>query len=341
MIDAFDILDDASRERLRRVEQPEWVPPMLATLVHEPFDDAGWTFERKLDGERCLVIRRSGGVRLVSRTRRRLDDTYPELVDAVRDRAEGDLIADGEIVAFSGGVTSFARLQGRMQVDDPDEARRRSRRIAVHLYLFDIVHLAGRDCTRVPQRDRSRLLRRVIDPGDRVRLVPHRNEHGRRWLEDACSRGWEGLIAKRSDAPYVHGRSRHWLKLKCVRRQELVIGGWTEPEGERTDFGALLVGYHEDGDLVCAGKVGTGFDDATLASLGERLRSRERRTSPFDRGAPRDGGGGGVHWAAPELVAEIGFTEWTDEGRLRHPRFLGLRRDKPAGDVVRERPEDA
>jgi len=337
MTDAFDILDESSRARLRRCRQPAWSRPMLATLVHEAFDDPDWFFERKLDGERCLVVRRAGGVRLLSRTRQRLDDTYPELVDSVREHGRGDLIADGEIVAFSGGVTSFARLQRRMQVDDAEEARRRSRRVAVHLHLFDVLHLAGRDCTRVPQRDRTRLLRRAFDPGDRVHLTPHRNEHGRRWLADACERGWEGLIAKRSDAPYVHGRSRHWLKLTCVHRQELVIGGWTEPAGERTGFGALVVGYHEGGELVCAGKVGTGFDEETLESLGARLRSRERRTSPFDRGSPS---GADVHWVTPELVAEFGFTEWTDDGRLRHPRFVGLRRDKPAKDVVRERPED-
>ena len=152
---------------------------------------------------------------------------------------------------------------------------------------------------------------------------------------EACRKGLEGIIAKRADSPYRASRSRDWLKLKCHAEQELVIGGFTAPQGSRTDFGALLVGHHEDGRLEYAGKVGTGFDVATLSELGGRLRKLERDSSPFAEVHPVPRG---AHWVEPELVAQIGFTEWTRDGRLRHPRYLGLRDDKPAADVVRERP---
>jgi bifunctional non-homologous end joining protein LigD len=220
-----------------------------------------------------------------------------------------------------------------MQIEDPDEARASG--VAVHYYLFDVLHLDGSDTTGLPLRDRKRLLRELFDFEDPIRFTTHRNEDGESFYQDACRRGWEGLIAKDSTAAYVHARSRKWLKFKCVHRQELVVGGFTDPRGGRTDFGAILVGYHDGGRFVFAGKVGTGFDDETLDRLGGRMRGMERSASPFDAGDPPTNG---VHWVEPELVAEIGFTEWTDHGKLRHPRFLGLRRDKDASEVVREVP---
>jgi bifunctional non-homologous end joining protein LigD len=209
--------------------------------------------------------------------------------------------------------------------------------VAVYLYLFDLLHLEGRDTTSLALRDRKRLLKRTLSFEGHIRFTPHRARSGERFLEEACRKGWEGLIAKRAGAPYRHHRSRDWLKLKCGNRQELVIGGYTDPQGSRTGFGALLVGYYEGGKLRYAGKVGTGYDDALLRELGARLARMERRTSPF-ASAPRVKG---VHWVSPRLVGEVGFTEWTREGRLRHPRFLGLRSDKSARQVRRERPQPA
>ena len=159
---------------------------------------------------------------------------------------------------------------------------------------------------------------------------PHRVGDGERFYRQACRSGWEGLITKRAASPYVHRRSPDWLKFKCVAEQELVVGGWTDPEGGRTDFGALLVGYYDGAALVYAGKVGTGYDEATLRA---RLRRLARPTSPFARGNPP---AAGAHWVEPVLVAEVGFSEWTSAGKLRHPRYLGLRPDKPAREVVRE-----
>jgi DNA ligase D-like protein (predicted ligase) len=205
----------------------------------------------------------------------------------------------------------------------------------VFIYLFDLVWLDGDDLAPRPLRRRKRVLRDALSFGGVVRYSAHRNERGEELFRDACRRGLEGLIAKRADSPYVHGRSRHWLKLKCAHEQELVIGGFTAPQGSRTDFGALLVGYYEGGGLRYAGKVGTGFSQQLLARLGKELRAREQPESPFVDAAPIPRG---THWVRPELVAQVAFSEWTRDGRLRHPRFVGLRDDKPAREVVRERP---
>lgn len=329
----LDGLSEAERCRVRRRRPPEWLEPMLATRTDARFDDPGWIFERKLDGERCLAFVGADGPRLYSRNRQPLDDSYPELVEALADQAAGRLVLDGEIVAFEHGVTSFQRLQARMQLDDPAAARDTG--VAVFLYLFDVLQVGEHDVEAVTQRARKSLLRRAVEWRDPLRFTPHRNRDGTAYWSDACERGWEGVIAKRADAAYRHARSRDWLKFKCVNRQELVVGGFTEPEGERIGLGALLVGYHRDGRLRYAGKVGTGFDDDTLRDLRSRLERLERRTCPFGDGDP-PASGGGVHWTRPELVAEIGFTEWTAAGRLRHPRFLGLRRDKDPAEVVRE-----
>jgi bifunctional non-homologous end joining protein LigD len=310
------------------------IEPMKAVLSNEPFSDPNWIFERKLDGVRCLAVREDRAVQLVSRTGRNMNGSYPELVEALERERAGDFVADGEVVAFDGPVTSFARLQGRMQLSDPQAARRTG--IPVFLYVFDLLRHEGEDLRRLPLRERKARLRRALSFHGPVRFTPHRNEHGEELFRDACRRGLEGVIAKRADSPYRSGgRSRDWLKLKCHHEQELVIGGFTAPKGSRTEFGALLVGYFEDRELRYAGKVGTGFNHRTLADLGGRMRELEQDEPPFVdvHPIPR-----GTRWVRPELVAQIAFSEWTRDGRLRHPRYLGLRYDKPARDVVRERP---
>jgi bifunctional non-homologous end joining protein LigD len=309
------------------------IQPMKATLTKEPFSDPNWIFERKLDGVRCLGLREGERARLLSRTGRDMSRSYPELVTALEREPCDDFVTDGEIVAFDGAVTSFARLQRRMQLSDPRAAART--RVAVYLYVFDLLRLRGEDLRSLPVRERKARLRKALDFHDPVRFTQHRNESGEELFREACRKGLEGVIAKRADSPYRSGRSRDWLKLKCHAEQELVIGGFTGPKGSRTDFGALLVGYYEDGDLRYAGKVGTGFDRRTLASLGRRLRELEQERSPFVDVHPIPPG---TRWVRPELVAQIAFGEWTRDGRLRHPRYLGLRDDKPAREVVKERP---
>jgi DNA ligase D-like protein (predicted ligase) len=330
----FDRLTRDERSALRESVLPDTLPVMLATLTDERFSDPEWIFERKLDGVRCLARRTAHGeVRLVSRSGQNMTRTYPEIAEAVATQSDTDLIVDGEVVAFDGARTSFERLQGRLGLTDPDAARATG--IPVYYYLFDLLHLAGNDIRRLPLLTRKRLLRGALTFTDPLRFTTHRRQAGEEAFRAACARGDEGVIAKRSAAPYTAGRSRDWLKFKCVRDQEFVIGGWTDPQGSRTAFGALLLGYHDGAALVYAGKVGTGFNDMLLRSLGGRLERLEQDHSPFDRGRVRERG---VHWARPELVAQIGFTEWTRDGMLRHPRFQGLRTDKAASDVVRETP---
>jgi bifunctional non-homologous end joining protein LigD len=309
------------------------IEPMKAVLSDEPFSDPNWIFERKLDGVRCLAFRDDGGVRLVSRTGHQMNGSYPELVEALERERWDDFVVDGEIVAFDRGVTSFSRLQRRMQLSDPAAARRTG--VAVFLYVFDLLRHDGEDLRGLPLRKRKTRLRRGLSFHGAVRFTPHRNERGEEMFREACEKGLEGVIAKRADSPYRSGRSRDWLKLKCHAEQELVIGGFTAPKGSRTEFGALLVGHYEDGELRYAGKVGTGFGRATLAELGRRMRELEQDEPPFVdvHPIPR-----GTRWVRPELVAQIAFGEWTRDGRLRHPRYLGLRDDKPAREVVRERP---
>jgi bifunctional non-homologous end joining protein LigD len=331
---ALDLLSEGERGELRRSRQPRFIEPMKAVLHDRPFSDPDWIYERKLDGERCLAYRTPKGVRLLSRTDHLLNNSYPELVDALESEACPEFVVDGEIVAFKAGIPSFSRLQGRLGISDPERARRTG--IAVYYYLFDIVHLEGHDTTRLSVRPRKKLLRGALDFHGNVRFLPHRNRDGEKLFVDACRRGLEGLIAKRAESRYSSSRSKDWLKLKCSHEQELVIGGFTAPQGARTDFGALLVGYYEGGELSYAGKVGTGFDQRTLADLGKRMRGLERPDSPFVdvRPIPK-----GTHWIEPRLVGQFAFSEWTRDGRLRHPRYLGLRDDKRPKEVVREIPQ--
>jgi bifunctional non-homologous end joining protein LigD len=298
---------------------------MKAVLSDVPFSDPAWLFERKLDGVRCIAHRDSSGVRLLSRTDRNMNGEYPKLAEALADQPCSDFVVDGEVVALDRrGVTSFSRLQ-----------RRHKERVGIFLYLFDMLRHDGVDVRESPLRERKARLRRALRFDDPIRFTVHRNEHGQQLFEEACRKGLEGVIAKRADSPYRATRSREWLKLKCHAEQELVIGGFTAPQGSRTDFGALLVGYFEGDSLRYAGKVGTGFGQATLAELGARLRELETDQNPFAdvHPVPR-----GTHWVKPELVGQIAFSEWTRDGRLRHPRYLGLRDDKPAREVVREIP---
>jgi bifunctional non-homologous end joining protein LigD len=301
------------------------IEPMKAVLSDTPFSDPNWIFERKLDGIRCIAFKDGSGVSLLSRTAHSMNEQFPEVAAALEREPADRFVADGEIVAFRDGITSFERLQQRHREHVP-----------VFYYVFDLPCFAGEDLRPQPLRQRKSRLRRALDWGGPIRFNPHRKgEHGEELYREACRKGLEGVIAKRADSPYTGKRSRDWLKLKCHAEQELVIGGFTAPKGSRTEFGALLVGYHDNGALRYAGKVGTGFDQATLKELGGRMRELERDESPFEPFKPIPPS---TRWVRPELVAQVAFSEWTRDGRLRHPRYLGLREDKPARQVVREVP---
>ena len=306
---------------------------MLATLTDRRDFGEDWLLERKFDGERCVARKDGDAVRLESRTGKDLTGTYPEVRAAMAAQRPDELLVDGEVVAFDGEQTSFNRLQQRLGISNPSRALVGA--FPVVYCVFDLLEAGGEDLSARPLVERRARLERTIRPKKGLQISEAWRDDSQRRYAQACRSGWEGLIAKRADAPYARGRSRDWLKLKCVLEQEFVIGGYTDPAGSRTDFGALLVGYYEADRLRYAGKVGTGYSAETLMELGARLRKLARSESPFAdaRPIPR-----GTHWTRPELVAQIGFAEWTGDGRLRQPRFLGLRDDKRPTDVVRERP---
>ena len=303
-----------------------WVPPMLARLVvpDQHGRPQGWQYERKLDGLRCVAVRNGPHVALWSRNHLPYTDRFPGVAAALLHLGADDFTLDGELVAFEGRATSFARLQRPGPTD------------SAVLVAFDLLHLFGRDTTTLTLPERQGLLRRLISgAGAPLQVVEVSEGDPAVLLRRACESGWEGLVAKRRAAPYRSGRSADWQKLKCRASQELVIAGWTEPSGTRAGFGALLVGYYDEvGRLRYAGKVGTGFDEVTLHSLHTELVAREQSRSPFaDPVAEK-----GVHWARPELVGAVSFGEWTVAGRLRHPSFQALRPDKAASEVRREVP---
>ena len=321
MIDVRERVPAGAAKSLRKRGQPAWVDPMLATLTKDYFSDAAWVFEPKLDGIRCIAYKKGGGVKLLSRNKLDLTPTYPAVAKALGAH-RSDFVVDGEIAAVKGELTSFSLLQQVHRQQVP----------AVY-FCFDLLHLDGYDTAALPLTARKELLHDALSFHDPLRFVSHVEEEGEAYYREACRRGWEGLIAKRAASPYGRGRSRDWLKFKCSYEQELVIGGFTEPQGARSHFGALLVGYYEGRDLRYAGKVGTGFTERTLTDLHSRMLPLVQEESPFSGRPPLRKG---ARWLKPKLVAQVAFSEWTSDGKLRHPRFLGLRSDKKPRDVVRE-----
>ncbi|QGK72331.1 ATP-dependent DNA ligase [Allosaccharopolyspora coralli] len=295
-----------------------------------PHDARTWLFERKLDGMRLVAGADGAGTELWSRSGRRVDAAYPEISEAFSGLP--GFVVDGEVVAFDGLRTSFGALQGRMHLSDARAARNSG--ITIHYYLFDLIAVGGVDLRRLPLRTRKRLLQEFVPFAEPLRYTEHAAGHGRRLYEQAAVDGWEGLVAKRSASPYRSGRSRDWVKLPCVLTQEFVVAGFTAPKGARSGFGALLLGYYEPEGvrLRYAGKVGTGFDEAGLRAITARLVALERPSSPLADPVPERG----VRWVEPELVAEVVFSEWTGDGRLRQPRYRGLRADKHPQEIVRE-----
>src|SRR5258705_2867873 len=279
----LDELPAEAKARLRKLPQPTWVAPMLATLTAERFSRPGWLFEPKWDGERCLAFRRGGKLNLFSRNRILLNEKYPEITSAFLRQNEDSFIADGEIVAFKNGITSFAKLQERMQVEHPSADL--LSRVPVCLYLFDLLYLDRYDTRQVPLRYRKKVLRNAFEFRESLRFTKHRETDGEAYYRKACRSGWEGAIAKNGDSVYVSSRTRDWLKFKCLQEQEFVIGGYTDPRGNRIGFGALLLGFYRRRKLMYAGKVGTGFDHETLQRLARRLALLRTPICPFDDNA--------------------------------------------------------
>jgi bifunctional non-homologous end joining protein LigD len=323
--------DPSGVQGARRGALPKKPSPQLATAVTRPPEGSGWLFEPKLDGYRVLCRKDGRDVKALTRRGNDWTSEFATIADAIRSLPCNAALIDGEAVVYdSKGITSFQRLQNALKGDSSQIA----------LVAFDLLHLDGWDLTRVPLVERKALLERLLEGAPAaVRYGEHVTEDGPKFFAAACKLGLEGVVAKRANDPYREGeRTRSWLKVKCLQRQEFVIAGFTDPGGSRTAFGALLVATRDGANspLRYAGKVGTGFDERTLRSLHARLKPLERQTPPVDKASAR-GVARNVHWVEPKLVAEIAYTEWTGDGRLRHPIYLGLREDKIAAEIVEER----
>jgi bifunctional non-homologous end joining protein LigD len=297
----------------------EPLPPMLATLVDEPFRRSGWVNEEKYDGYRALAYKRGGRVRIYSRNAIDRTADFADIAAALG-KLRGDFVLDGEIVAFDEkGVSRFQRLQ----------RRELGERVPLVYAVFDCLEAEGETLLSRPLAERRRRMEKIVPARSRVLRRSRRlSGDGLQAFAEARERGWEGIVGKNDASVYEPGsRSKSWLKVKVRKESEFVVGGWTEPGGSRAHFGALLVGLFEGEKLRYAGKVGTGYSQKILADVSRKFRGSDVcpfRTRPKEKGA---------HWVKPELVAQIGFTEWTEDGKLRHPTFLGLRSDKAAREV--------
>lgn len=333
----FSGLSESSLKKRKKITQPSFIPPMLATLTTNYFSSNDWIYEHKFDGERCQIVKnKDGKVHLISRNKREINNEYPELAKAFEKQPAVDFIVDGEIVATLKGISDFELLQSRINLKDLERIQEKTKLVPVAIRIFDVMYVAGYDVRQLPLLDRKNILKKLLKYNDLITYTDHRSGDGLAYFKKACKLKWEGLIAKKADSIYEGKRSLNWLKFKCIMKQELVIGGYTTPRGSRTDFGALLVGYYEKGKLKFAGKVGTGYTHEILKMLGKKLRALEIKTCPFSN---YDESLANVHWVKPQLVAEFQFAQWTNAGKLRVGRYKGLRDDKAAKDVVKEMPK--
>jgi bifunctional non-homologous end joining protein LigD len=325
-------VDPAGVNGARKAPMPATMDAQLALLVDAAPDGANWLHEIKFDGYRMLCRVADGKCRMYSRNRKEWTAAFASIADAVARLPVDSAWIDGEIVVDDAqGRSSFQALQNVLSAESGAKP---------HYCVFDLPYLDGYDLRGAALADRKRLLRGIIGAGSPIRFSDHVEGNGPAFFEQACRHGLEGIISKRADSPYQSVRGRTWQKIKCGMRQEFVIGGYTDPQGARSGFGALLLGVYEGKDLRYCGKVGTGFNDALLASLAAELRKRATDKSPFVD-PPTGAEGRRAHWVRPELVGEVTFTEWTRDGTLRHPSFEGLREDKPARAIVREKPVHA
>ncbi len=321
----------APRRPAKRAAMPAFVAPQLATLVGEAPAGPDWVHEIKLDGYRVLAGVTNGRARLWTRSGLDWSDRFAGLTADLAGLQASSALLDGEVVALdASGRSSFQALQRALGGDGGE----------LVYYVFDLLAAQGKSLRSRPLLERKAALAALLEssPLASVRLSDHVAGQGEEFFQRACQLGVEGVVSKRADASYRSGRNRDWLKTKCSARQEFVIGAYTEPRGSRAQLGALLVGIYDGGELRYAGKVGTGFDATTLAELKAKLHPLEQREAPF-ADPPRGAVARGVHWVKPRLVAEVSFTEWTADGRLRHPTFRGLREDKTSRDVRRESPK--
>ena len=329
----------AKKKSVKRDPFPKVTTPMLATLVDEPFDDEDWLFEIKWDGYRALcVIDERATLSLTSRNGLDFLKQFPEMQDLQGAFGSVPIIVDGEIVSLDKkGRSSFQRLQGSFNRHRPSARAKNAQGFPLTFVAFDLLYADGRDLRKVPLEERKSVLEQLIKDPKLVLYSKHVAEQGKALFTQAQAAQLEGIIGKKRDSTYQERRSRDWVKIKAQLVTECVIGGYTEPRGSRKGFGALLLGLYDGKTLHYAGHAGTGFDTKTLAAMTKQLQALETARSPFaedvDSNTP-------AHWVKPQLVAQIRFTEWTRDGVMRHPAFLGLRADKKPAECVRERPVD-
>jgi bifunctional non-homologous end joining protein LigD len=317
----------------RRLKQPEFISPQLATLVKDAPSGNEWLHELKFDGYRMLCHVNHSNVRFWSRNKKDWTAKFPHLVKAVKSLKITNAIFDGEVVIEeAGGITSFQKLQRSMGSSGD----------AGFVYeIFDLLYLDGYLITKVPLKQRKLLLRELFGSlkTGTVRYSDHVEGNGVAFYKQACAYGIEGIVSKLADAPYESTRNRNWLKIKCAKNQEFVIAGYTPSTKGLPGFGSLVLGVYENDQLVYAGRVGTGFSFKERIDLGKKLDKLARSFSPLAV-TPKDPALRQVRWAKPKLIAEVTFTEWTSDGSIRHPSFQGLRQDKKPEEVVRELPEN-
>jgi bifunctional non-homologous end joining protein LigD len=323
----------AAPEEAPEARIPEALAPQLPTLVSQAPEGDEWLHELKFDGYRILARIENGEVRLRTRRGQDWSGRFPTVARAVGKLGADFTVLDGEIAVLAAdGTTDFQALQNQLSRGEANE---------VGYFVFDLLFYRGRDLRKRPLHERKRLLRELLElrSGSRVlRYSDHIVGRGPRVAKHACRHSLEGIVAKRADARYREGRGRDWIKVKCLERQEFVVGGWTDPSGSRKGFGALLLGWYDDeGRLTYSGRVGTGFTADSLSEIRDRLDEIATDEAPFHE-PPSGAEAHGVHWTTPDLVAEVAFSGWTEDGRLRHPSFQGLREDKPPGEVTRETP---
>ncbi|NGX34632.1 MAG: hypothetical protein K1060chlam1_00985 [Candidatus Anoxychlamydiales bacterium] len=309
-------------KNLKVKSQPNFISPELATLTEKYFSDKDWLFEEKFDGIRCIVVSKNGVVNLYSRNHNKLNQKFETLLESFKKQRSKNFIIDGEIVAFEKGITSFSKLQ---QV--------KKEKVSVYFYAFDLLYFDKYDIKDQPLIERKKLLKQKFRFSTKFRYTPHILKNGEAFYKKACKKGLEGIIAKRKDSKYLSKRTRNWLKFKCSNRQEFVIIGYTEPQKSRIGFGALLIGFYDKGKLKFAGKVGTGYDFEFLKTFSQKLKKIETNKKLVFAKIPLKN----LHFVRPKYVCEIAFSEWTKDLKLRHPRFIALRFDKPVKKVVKEK----
>jgi bifunctional non-homologous end joining protein LigD len=315
----------------RKTAMPEFVPPQLATLVDKPPSGDQWFHELKFDGYRLLCHLQGRQIRFWTRNQKDWTEKFATVAKAVKELPVKSAILDGEIVALdASGRASFQKLQQSINKGGGS---------GLIFNVFDLIYIEGFDITRTPLRERKRVLEELLAPlGDRgvLRYSDHIEGNGAQFFKEACKHGLEGIVSKLAESAYESTRSRNWLKIKCIRRQEFVIAGYTLSD-KGIPFSSLILGFYDKGKLIYAGRAGTGYSNALRAELRKKLDRMVVNKRPFEH-VPNDPDLRKAVWTEPKLVGEVAFTEWTDEGVIRHPSFQGLREDKKPQEVVREEP---